>query len=410
MQDAQPYLSRLRIQNFRSIADLDIPLGPLTVLVGPNGSGKSNIVDALRFVRDALTRGLDQAVRDRDGFDTIRHWTGAGLTPGLTIEVGFNTESGYLQYGFTLSSSKASEYRVKSEFITIRPRRLKNTFSLKRDPRSQSRQNFLLIPEENYPSFDPSTRVNDAVRWGDETKLFGLDIVYINDGIGITGDNYYTQRDAEILLKGEIFYDLHLSDLRQPQRLVSEWPLDERGQNLAAVLRGILKRKGEDMEDIRAVLARLVDGVKDVSVRTVGGYLVTRLHYATVSGKDRVADLSQESDGTVRMLGMLAALYQNPAPPLIVLEEPEANLHPGALGVLAGVLKQASTRGQVLVTTHSPDLLDHLPPESFVVVEKVDGETKAGPLRQEQREAVRQKLFSPGELMRMEGLERETTP
>ena len=207
-----------------------------------------------------------------------------------------------------------------------------------------------------------------------------------------------------------LFYDLHVRDLRQPQRLVSEWPLDEKGQNLAAVLRGILKRKGEDMEDIRAVLARLVDGVKDVSVRTVGGYLVTRLHYATVSGKDRVADLSQESDGTVRMLGMLAALYQTPAPPLIALEEPEANLHPGALAVLAGVLKQASTRGQVLVTTHSPDLLDHLPPESFVVVEKVDGETKAGPLRQEQREAVRQKLFSPGELMRMEGLERDTTP
>ena len=58
-------LTRLRVKNFRSIADIDIPLSPLTVLVGPNGSGKSNVVDALRFVRDVFARGLDQAVMDR---------------------------------------------------------------------------------------------------------------------------------------------------------------------------------------------------------------------------------------------------------------------------------------------------------------------------------------------------------
>ncbi len=175
---------------------------------------------------------------------------------------------------------------------------------------------------------------------------------------------------------------------------------------MVAVLRAV-RRENPGYPDLKLVLSQLVDGVSDFSTITSGGFLSLRLHYPQPDGGLRKSDLLHESDGTVRMLGMLAALYQQPAPPLIALEEPEANLHPGALGVLAGVLKQASTRGQVLVTTHSPDLLDHLPPESFVVVEKVNGETKAGPLRHEQVEAARRNLFSPGELLRMEGLERE---
>ena len=67
-------LSRLRLKNFRSVGEADIPLGPLTVLVGPNGSGKSNVVDALRFLRDCFAIGFDQAIRDREGLTSLRRW------------------------------------------------------------------------------------------------------------------------------------------------------------------------------------------------------------------------------------------------------------------------------------------------------------------------------------------------
>lgn len=108
------------------------------------------------------------------------------------------------------------------------------------------------------------------------------------------------------------------------------------------------------------------------------------------------------------MLAILVALYQTPAPPLIVIEEPEANLHPGALGVLADVIKEASLRTQVIITTHSPDLIDHFDPEVIRVVERVDGVTVVGKVQENQREIIRQKLYRPGELMRVEGLQRET--
>jgi len=121
----------------------------------------------------------------------------------------------------------------------------------------------------------------------------------------------------------------------------------------------------------------------------------------------RASYLGQESDGTIRMLGILAALYQDPAQPFLSIEEPEANIHPGALAVLASVLDEASLRGQVLVTTHSPDMLDHLPAESFLVVEKVGDTTHVGPLDASQLASVRKRLFTPGELLRMEGLQRQ---
>ena len=115
-------------------------------------------------------------------------------------------------------------------------------------------------------------------------------------------------------------------------------------------------------------------------------------------------DLSQESDGTVRLLGLLTAFYQEGPASLIGVEEPELTVHPGALAVLAEVMVEASYRSQVVATTHSPDLIDRLPIESLRAVEMRDGCTEVGPVSKIQTNAVLKGLFSAGELHSMEGL------
>jgi predicted ATPase len=70
-------------------------------------------------------------------------------------------------------------------------------------------------------------------------------------------------------------------------------------------------------------------------------------------------------------------------------------------------LEEATLRYQVLVSTHSPDLIDHLPVDSFLIVEKENDVTKIGPLMSNQRSSIEKKLFSAGEIMQMEGLQRE---
>ena len=116
---------------------------------------------------------------------------------------------------------------------------------------------------------------------------------------------------------------------------------------------------------------------------------------------------ASNSDGTIRLIAILAALYQSPPRTLVVIEEPERNIHPGALAVLADVIKEASTRMQVVITTHSPDLIDHFDPDAIRVVERVDGATVVGRMDATQRGVVRDKLFTTGELLRMEGLHRD---
>ena len=102
---------------------------------------------------------------------------------------------------------------------------------------------------------------------------------------------------------------------------------------------------------------------------------------------------------------MLTALFQDPAPSLLGLEEPELAIHPGAMAVLADTMQEAALRGQVLVATHSPDLINLLPIESIRAVTAENGSTEVGRVAEHQMKSVRDKLFLPGELHSMEGLQ-----
>ena len=111
--------------------------------------------------------------------------------------------------------------------------------------------------------------------------------------------------------------------------------------------------------------------------------------------------LGQESDGFRRFFVHLLALYQEPAKFLNIFEEPENAIYPGALSLLADEFKAApgANRGQVILTTHSPGLLDCLDVSSIRVVEMHDGETRIGPVAADQQKVVRDRLLTTGELL-----------
>jgi len=110
-------ITRVWAKNFRSIRELDIELGPLTVLVGPNASGKSNVMDVLRFIRDCAVSGLDRAISDRSGINEIRRWSAKGTA--RNIEVGLEASMGRLQlgYGLAISGRREGDYKIRSEIF-----------------------------------------------------------------------------------------------------------------------------------------------------------------------------------------------------------------------------------------------------------------------------------------------------
>jgi predicted ATPase len=202
-------------------------------------------------------------------------------------------------------------------------------------------------------------------------------------------------------------YTIFPDALREPQKPGVPYPLGEHGENLASVLREMRREGAAFFPDLIKAMSKVVPGVHDVQVIQAGGYLVVKLkHLVSEAGADAAwFELSQESDGTLRVLGLLTALFQEPSPSLIAIEEPELTIHPGALAVLADILKEAAQRTQIILTTHSPDLIDCLPLESLRAVQSVGGVTAVGIVTQHQREAVMKGLFSAGELHRIEGLE-----
>ena len=122
------------------------------------------------------------------------------------------------------------------------------------------------------------------------------------------------------------------------------------------------------------------------------------------------------SDGTLRALGILVALFQSAATkenptPVIGIEEPESALHPAAAGVLCDALHVASEQTQVLVTSHSPDLLDDksISADSILSVVNKNGVTSIGPVDEASRTSVREGLYTAGELLRMNQLEADAS-
>lgn len=396
-------VTRLRASNFRSIESIDLELGRLNVFVGQNGVGKSNIIDVLRFVRDCLTRGVDQALLDRGGMAAVRRLGPQSADSDIEIELGCTFIQHEVVYGFALTKDSRTEYKVREERLQVRNTDSDEAGAVLHLSNGQWSGDAIEIANVIQLHSYPDSELHALKAWW----------MYLT---GMTADAASAVLATIDLLTNLSFYNINPESLRTPQQIVSESPFDEKGRNLAAVLRSVKRLNGPELQDIEGALARLVDGLYTFRISNVGSYLTTQLLYdfggsppqdEEIARPTLVSDLAQESDGTIRILSILAALYQQPSRPLVVIEEPEINIHPGALGVIADLLQEASLRSQILVTTHNPDLVEHFEPNVLRVVEKTDGVTQVGPVAHDQQEAIRKMLFSTAEIMKLEGLRRE---
>lgn len=376
-------ITKLAISHYRSIENIALNLGDVNVLVGPNGVGKSNIIDAIKFVRDALKNGLDHAIHDRHGIQTIRQWSPTKpYDVSLTLETAREGWSG--KFSFTLRSLRGG-YEIWSESgeITKHP----ETYSYWRT-RSLDTGVHYVNAEESGES------------WTREVPTEDPDDFFLNSRYA---------RDFSILrrmLESFELYAIFPNTLRAPQSQSNETYLEAQGKNLASILKHMRrKRRTAAVAEIIHSLQRIVPGLKNINVQSVASYLTPQFRISRQNeNKTATFNVNQMSDGTLRILGLLVALYQDPKPDIIALEEPELTVHPGALQLITDSIKEVSRTAQILVTTHSPDFLDQFRPEQIIAVELAGGHTKAGALNKSQRNAVRDRLFTLGELLSIEGI------
>ena len=375
------FITRVALRNYKSIASCDVQLRPLMFLVGPNGAGKSNFLDSLRFVADALNLSLDHAIRDRGGIDNIRRRSG-GHPNHLSIRLDFDSPEGFGHYAFRISALQRGRYKVQKEECVLR------------STQQPTQEDYFYV--ENGTVTDASVEMVPAA---------ATDRLYLVNASGLP--EFRPVYDA---LSRMGFYSLNLDKIRDLQAPDPGDLLIRNGSNLTSVLARLsdpVKRRIEEY------LAAVVPGVHGVKVKKFGPKETLEFRQDVAGAKHPWRFLANNmSDGTLRALGILVALFQGNNDPkkrvlLVGVEEPEIALHPAAAGVLLDALRDAADKTQIIVTSHSPDLLDDkdLDPGSILAVEARDGTTIIAGVDEVGRSVLRDRLYTTGELLRLDQLQ-----
>lgn len=372
-------IHRVRAKNFKSIAACDVRLGSLTYLVGPNGSGKSNFMDILHFVKDALQGSLENALHLRGGLSEVRRRSGGHPTHfGLRLDMRL-PDGREAYYAFNVGARPSGGFEVQREECAIgalgqgpsyrvvqgRPERTsEDVFPVSTPDR------LALVNAAGLPAFRP---VFDA--------LVGMGFYNLNPRV--------------------------IRDLQKPQDGAILKPL---GENIASVLGFMERYAPKDKRVVEEYLNAVVPSVHGVERIGVGHMETIEFRQDTAGAKFpwKFAANSM-SDGTLRALGILVALFQGgdtDRPGVIGIEEPEVALHPAAAALVREALGRAAERCQVLVTSHSPELLDdrEIKDDAILSVTGESGATQIAPIDDASRKVMRDQLYTAGELLRLNQL------
>ena len=380
----QVFIRRIRLRNLLSFGpeETDLELGPLNVLIGPNGSGKSNLIAAMGLLQ-AAPRDLAAPISKTGGIGEWLHKGDSRARNGaIHAVVDYSPSRGALRYRLAVEAQGYS-FHVRTEFVE--DDEPEDGEGERRSYYVYSRGMGTLVPK-------------DGVK-----RLLGVEdmdpgqsiLAQLKDPHGFPEITDLGKRLERIRIYREWSFGRETPSRRpQPSDLPND-SLSEDTSNLGLVLnnlRSVPSVKKRLLEAAR----KLYEGLTDFDVIVEGGTVQVFLEENGIA-----VPAVRLSDGTLRYLCLLAILCHDRPPPLVCIEEPELGLHPDMMPTLADLLREASTRCQLIVTTHSDVLVDALTeePESVVVCEKHGGRTQ---LQRLNKKDLAQWLtrYSVGELWR----------
>ena len=406
-------LTRVVLRNYKSIAACDVSPAQLSFLVGPNGSGKSNFLDALRFVADSLRFSIDHALRDRGGINDVRRRSG-GRPTHFGIRVEFNLADLRGHYAFAVGAKRQGGYEIQQEECRLVQRVVRvdqrdgDGPPLNEEEHGRAVGTGRIRRERQSRHFYKVKRGRIVSSTLSPPPTAAADRLYL---VNVSGADAF--RPVYDALSETGFYNLNPEAIRDLQPPDPDDLLKRDGSNVASVLSNLATRSPDVKQRIEEYLGVVVPGLVRVNRSRIGPKETLEFRQE-VRGSQHPwrFPASNMSDGTLRAFGVLLALFQGAGNGdskrrLVGIEEPEAALHPAAAGVLVDALREAAGHAQILVTSHSPDLLDNddISDNSILAVVAEHGETKIGSLDQVGRSVLRDRLFTAGELLRMNQLD-----
>ena len=361
-------IESVRIQGFRSLADVEISEMPRTaVLIGANGSGKSNFIRFFEMLSWMLrSRKLAEFIERYGGADD-QLFGGNSVTPRLTAKIGMRTEVGLNEYRFALSYAHPDRFLFTEEELRF------NRDDLPSEARWQSLG---------------SGHLEAMIVEAAQSNAFP-DVNSITASVIVN------------LLRSCSVYQFH--DTSDASNFKKRWDSEDNGQlhshggNLAAVLYWLEQKDIRRYEEICRHISRILPGFDHFEIRESFGKVALRWK---AKGTDKTFGAHLTSDGSLRFFALvtLLTLPSEMLPDVILLDEPELGLHPAAVSLIGSMIQSLSQERQVIVATQSPLLVDVFDLEQIIVMELRDGRTELSMLNVDEYKLWLDDCFTPGEL------------
>lgn len=358
-------LTRIEIKGYRSLRDVNLEMKGLNVLIGPNNSGKSNFLDVFALMSDAAYGKLEEGIAKRGGITALT----------------FRNDRICLNFKAYIPRSRVKNAKPEQDII----------YNIELASFLGQR----LIVDETLAKINGNEKINLVYRKNSEPVYLlekkdskeEVSIELETMELALTQLNAIPLSETGTLARNTLSFFSKLilyrpflvgidSQIRLPQVTRSGFRLFQDGSNLVSILHAIQSQHPAVWDEITSILKNLYPDFRFITFPPEGGdgKLLMRW-WEHPFEKEYGFSVNLLSDGVLRMLCLIAILKSPDPPPLICIDEPEIGLHPQWIKVIAELLESAATRTQIIVSTHSPELVSYVKPEHVVVVEKHDGET-----------------------------------
>lgn len=393
-EQPQFYLSRLTLVNFKSFRKVDVDLNNLNILIGKNASGKSNFTQVFKFLNDIIEHDLETAISLQGGIKYFKNIKSKDNEPlsiklvflpkttdkksmGPILKISSKERLNVLEvnYEFSLNcNSKTGESKISKDELTLKivsqspNRSIKNGFikikrlaeGIKIDISPDSVKKIILVGSSRKQISKLSKRFAKN-RLLIEGPLFlialklnfeSLEFLNLFENIG----GFFNRM---------IVYDFDPKISKIATQVAGKRELAPNGENLALVLKRILNNN-KQKKKFFDLLESVLPFVKELKVESILGKSIF-FDLTEIYSHNKSLPSFLLSDGTVNMTALICALFfENSS--LVVIEEPERDIHPGLFYKVIELLKKASEDKQIIITTHSPDLLDLIEVEKLLFI------------------------------------------
>jgi len=385
-------IKSIKASNFKTFNELDVNLNEINILIGANASGKSNFIDAFRFIRDIAAYGLKNAISMQGGMESLRNVYNDNKDISLVIQLRGNDifikkikanltalKVTDLTYSFALTHLDDYEnFRISSDelFINYEFFKLESVKDLKDEKKLiakiEDKRGFIDVGSLRIINSDGKLeyefKTPDSIPEREIISPMFKDIKIPHNSLIVERQIFMPPLPPLVeQLKNISIYDFDPKLCKKAVSITGKKDLEEDGSNLAIVLKNIT----ENPDDYRKFLNLIkdvlpfIDKIKTEKLADKSFFF----NLSEIYEKSKFFPASALSDGTINITAIIAALYFE-RKPFIIIEEPERNIHPYLISRVVSMLRDASRNKQIIITTHNAQMVKHSNMEDLLLISR----------------------------------------